>query len=766
MLEENPLKKFVFYRVVLLCFFVCAVACFMVAGTGNNHAFAQDFGIQSAEFSDDPVDLWADQVEYNETSGIVTATGNVELVQVERTLRADSMSYDLNKDNVVAQGNVVLEETTGDIYRAEHVTLKDQMKDGFVRGLEGVLADGSRFSAQEAEKVADLKVIMRKATYTACEICQSNPDKPPIWQIKARNVTHHKDEARVSYNDATFEVAGVPVGYLPYFSHPDGSLDRKTGLLFPTIGFDSRLGVNYTQELYYDISPHQDATLGVAAFSREAPLVIGEYRHRFKDAEIKFNGGATYSSRVDLINDADVVIDDEARGHLFVEGLWNINEKWRAGGELQIVSDDQYARQYGISNEDILENTVYAERFSGRDYVNARLINFQDVRVSDRSDDQPNVLPELYTRFLGKPNATLGGRWDFETSLLGLQRDGSGQDVGRASAKVGWQRRHESKMGLVSNLDLSLRGDAYRVNNRDVATALNGLGDDSTALRSFGQAHLQTSYPLAKPLKNATLVVEPVASLTIGTNLEADDEDIPNEDSQDVFIGATNLFNANRFPGYDRIEDESFTTYGLRTGLYGDQGYKGEVFFGQSYRLESGGNPFPEGSGLSEQNSDFVGNVSISVGDRLNLNYGLQLDSDQLSSQRHEVDATGTIRDLTLNARYFYANALQGTDFSESREQIHASGRYQLTDKWSVLGGAQYDLARETEGLRSATYGLDYQGQCVNFLVSGTRNLTLDSSGDSGTEIMMRLGLKNLGEFETSGFSLGSNPSSNASGGN
>ena len=150
----------------------------------------------------------------------------------------------------MAQGNVVLEETTGDIYRAEHVTLKDQMKDGFVRGLEGVLADGSRFSAQEAEKVADLKVIMRKATYTACEICQSNPDKPPIWQIKARNVTHHKDEARISYNDATFEVAGVPVGYLPYFSHPDGSLDRKTGLLFPTIGFDSRLGVNYTCLLY------------------------------------------------------------------------------------------------------------------------------------------------------------------------------------------------------------------------------------------------------------------------------------------------------------------------------------------------------------------------------------------------------------------------------------------------------------------------------------------------------------------------------------
>jgi LPS-assembly protein len=159
---------------------------------------------------------------------------------------------------------------------------------------------------------------------------------------------------------------------------------------------------------------------------------------------------------------------------------------------------------------------------------------------------------------------------------------------------------------------------------------------------------------------------------------------------------------------------------------------------------------------LSERESDFVGNISVDLGERFTLDYALQLDNDNLSSQRHEIDNSFKIGPLKLGTRYFYANALQGTDLDDSREQIRNSARLNLTDEWSLVGATQYDLAEETEGLRRVSYGLDYQGQCMTFLINGTRRLTRDSSGDSGTTIMMRLGLKNLGEFETSGFSFGS----------
>ena len=706
---------------------------------------------------EDQVDLLADRVEYDEIAGIVSAIGNVELVQSGRILRAEKVSYNLKQDKVSASGEVVLNEITGDTYFADNVELKDKMKDGFVYGLRGVLADGSRFTAEEAEKIADLKVIMRKASYTPCEPCKADSSKAPLWQIAAGEVTHHKDEQRVSYKDARFEVAGVPVAYTPYFSHPDGSVKRKSGFLSPTVGFDSDLGTSYQQEYYWSIAPEKDLTVGTALFTEEAPLMFGEYRQRFEEAEIQVNGGVTYSSRIDRVNNQDVKLGEEERGHLFVNGLWDINSKWRAGTSLELVSDDQYLRQYNISNKDVLENNIYVERFSNRNYGTAKLIRFKDVRVSDRSEDQPNVLPEIYTRFLGDPNSLLGGRWSVEASALGLQREGSDQDMSRGTLEAGWQKRHVSNIGLVSTLDLNTRGDAYRATDRDLADSVVARSDESSAVRGFAQANLQAGYPLERRFEKAQLVVEPLAAVTTGTNLN-EDTDIPNEDSQDVFIDATNLFNANRFPGYDKIEDESHATYGLRTGLYGDNGYQGEVFLGQSYRFDDddSDNPFPDGSGLSEQESDVVGNVSARMGEHLQLNYGLQFESDNFTSRRHEVDAEGKIGRLSLNTRYFYASALQGTDLNDSREQIRTGARYKLTDAWSVFGSAQYDLASETEGLRQASYGLDYQGQCVNFLVTGQRTLTNDSSGDSGTEIMMRLGLKNLGEFETSGFTLGS----------
>lgn len=726
-----------------------------VAPTASTVADPLNIDSAASTPQDDPVDLLAERVEYDEANGIVTAIGKVEMVQAGRILRAEKVSYNLNEDKVEAEGNVVLNEVTGETYFADKVQLRDQMKDGFIRGLKGVLADGGRFSAEEGEKIGDLKVVMNKATYTSCEPCKANPSSNPLWQIKARQVTHNKEDQWVTYDDATFEVAGVPVFYTPYLSHSDGTVERKSGLLMPSVGFDSDLGGIYDQSYYWNIAPDKDATIGVAAFTDVAPLVKGEYRQRYKNAEISLQGGLTYSDRVDLDDGAEVTQDNQSRGHIFANARWDINDKWRAGTDLEVVSDSQYLRQYNISSETILENKAYVERFDDRDYAQAQLIRFKDIRVSDRKIDQPSVLPEIYSRWLGKPNDILGGRWSFETSALGLHREGDEQDIGRGSIKTGWAKKHITDIGLVNKLDLNVRGAVYKINDRTDAETDPTINSNGSAIRGFASANIETSYPLEKRFENSSVVVEPLVALTVGTTSN-DNDDIPNEDSQDVFLDSTNLFNANRFPGYDRIEDRSHTTYGVRTGYYGDNGNQGEIFLGQSYRFEEDGNPFPEGSGLSSQDSDYVGNVSARLGSALQLNYALQLDNDDFSSQRHEVDFSTQIGRVGLGSRYFYANALQGTDFDTSREQIGSNLRYKITDEWSAFGGMQYDLAEETAGLRLVSYGLDYQGQCATFLISGERRLTSDSSGDSGNQIMMRLGLKNLGEFETSGFSVGS----------
>lgn len=699
-----------------------------------------------------PVDFAADNVEHDETGQIVTATGNVELVQAGRILKADKIVYNLTNDSVVATGNVVLVETTGDTYFGDNVQLNDSMKRGFVQGLRGLLADGSRFTATDGDRVAGVETTLRKATYTPCEPCKADPSAAPVWQLVADEVTHHEDEQRISYRDARFELGGVPVLYTPYFSHPDGTVDRKSGFLTPSFGYSSDLGAQYEQTYYWDIAPDKDATVGAKILTEQAPVLLGEYRQRFDDASVTVAGSSTYSRRTDRIAGNDREVEEEFRGHIMADALWDMNDKWRSGIKVESATDDQYLQQYDFSNEDVLENEIYAERFDGRDYAVVRGLYFQDIRTSTRQVDQPAVVPEVKVGFTGTPNETLGGRWNAEASALGLYRQGNDQDVARGSMELGWERRFVSGIGLVTVADIGTRGDIYGVQDRDTSSTV-GSSSGSSEVRGFVQGNVMTSYPVVKNFDDVQFVVEPLASLTLATDINETGR-IPNEDSQDVYLDALKIFNPNRFPGYDRIEDRSRVTYGLRTGLYGYGGYKGEVFLGQSYRFDDNGTPFPDGSGLSEQTSDYVGMVTASLGEYLDVNYRTQIDSDTFASRRHELGALTSLGPVSLYNQYFYANELDGSDIAESREQLQSNARIKVHENWYLIGGGRYDFG-ENEGLRSAYYGVDYIGQCITLSLIGQRNLTRDSSGDSSTEVLLRVGLKNLGEFETSPISFG-----------
>ncbi|MFA5592006.1 MAG: LPS assembly protein LptD [Micavibrio sp.] len=697
-----------------------------------------------------PIDLEAETVIHDELSQTVSAKGNVELVQAGRIVKADAISYNLQTDRVRATGNVVLTEEDGTTYFADDVELTQDMKEGFVQSLLILLTDGSRFTAREGTRSGGTVVELKQASYTPCEPCREDPAKPPLWQIRAREVVHDEADARIKYRDAWFEFAGVPLAYTPYFSHTDGSVEQKSGLLTPKFGFDSELGAAYQQEYYWAIAPDKDVTLGAIVATDVNPVALAEYRQRFDNAAVKFNASVTNSDRIDNVGGQGKVVEDEWRGHIFGRGQWDMSDKWRSGFDIALASDDQYLRQYNIDSEDILENELYVERFDGRDYMVGRVLAFQDVRVSNRRVDQPGVLPEVIASFYGDPNGLLGGRWSGELSALGLMREGSGQDMMRGSAELDWQRRLISRFGMVNKIDAMVRGDVYNISDRNMALA---NPPDSTYTRGFAQASWEASYPFVKRFDTSQMIVAPVAALTAGTKVSSNGT-IPNEDSQDFTLDASNLFERNRFPGHDLIEDGSRVTYGLRTGLYTDKGNRGEVFLGQSYRLTDDTNPFPQGSGLSEQASDYVGHIAVSTGQELNLDYRFQLSEDDFSAQRHEVDAYSTLGRFSLGTRYFYSKGLGGTDLDAAREQIQGSMRYRFYDDWHVFASAWYDLG-ENKGLRSASYGIDYTGQCLDFTLTTQRTLTRDYTGDSGTEIMFRIGLKNLGEFQSSGIGIG-----------
>lgn len=697
-----------------------------------------------------PVDLTADSLEYDEDAQVITASGNVMMVQDGRILRADEVVYSLTTDTAKARGHVVLNELNGDIHYSDEVEFNDKLKNGFIESLKSYLADGSRMTASNGHREDGNTSILKDATYTPCDVCEG---EDPFWQIRASKVTHDQEQRRVSYNNARFELLGVPVAYAPYFSHPDGTIKRKTGFLGPTAGFRSDVGAFLGNAFYWDVAPDKDATFGLIAATEQAPIGYLEWRQRWHNARLYLQGGITYANRITRDADGnDETQPEEVRGHVIANGLWDINDKWRAGLNAEWASDDQYVRrfdfdEFNFSGNDVLENEIYAERFSGRNYASARMVAFQDVRIRDFVEDQPQILPEIVANFRGEPGAlpVIGGSWSLNTSVLGLRREGNEQDIMRFGIDGGWKRRLVSDYGLLTNVQANVRGDFYNVTDRNVATAGSGQDDSNAENRFFPNFQIQSSYPVIRGFEKMQASIEPIVSLTFAPNIDVNN-DIPNEDSRDVQIDALNIFEANRFPGLDRIEDQSKVTYGLRTGLYGYEGSRGEVFIGQSHRFADDDNPFPSGSGLDQQDSDIVGQITGAYKNNFNMDYRFQLASENMSSQRHEVDASANWNRLRLSSRYLFANGLGGTEIAESREQLTTSAAYYVAEDWRVNVAARQDLGAQP-GLRTAALGLDYLGQCVSLSLTAQRNLTAEASGDNNTEIFFRIGLKNLGEF-------------------
>lgn len=706
----------------------------------------QNFGYEIPSESM-PVDISADSLVHDDATQTIIARGHVEIEQAGRWLSADEVSYNLSTDSVVARGHVVLHEVNGDVHFADEVSLTENMKRGYVAGLNSYLSEGGHFSASEGDRIAGKTVTMRDAAYTPCD-CETDDDGTPVWQIKADEVVYHEDENRISYKNARFEMFGVPMLWTPYLSHPDGKVKRKSGFLSPEFGYYSELGAFVTPRYYWNIATDKDATFGLMTTTQEYPVFMTEYRQRFAEASIILDGSLGYAAYTDSVDEEDVRQDEKLRGHFFGEGRWDINNKWRAGFDIEKTSDDQYLRQFDISGKDLLESEVYLERFSGRNYAVARGVMFDDTRI-DVVQDQPDILPEIVASFYGEPNALLGGRWSLNASALGLVRDGSGQDMSRLVLEGGWQRRDIFDFGLVTTTDIQVRGDTYQINDKDVASIGSGRSTDGTETRGNARAHLEVSYPMVRNNMQTQTVIEPVVSVTVNPNINVADSNIPNEDSQDVQIDASNIFSPDRFPGKDRIEDGSHATYGLHTGVYGYEGSYINLFLGQSHRFDNDV-LFPEGSGLTEQQSDIVGQVAAVYKDDYGLDYRFQIANNDLSSQRHELDAHGQWDRLSLRTRYLFAKAISGQESSESREQLETSGSFKVTEQWRLKAGTLYDLGEEP-GLRKAQVGVDFAGCCMSFSLAAKRNLTTDSSGDSGTDVTFRLGLKNIGEFQALG---------------
>ncbi|MDH3739334.1 MAG: LPS assembly protein LptD, partial [Alphaproteobacteria bacterium] len=543
------------------------------------------------EFDRDvPILMTADEIQFDDELGIATAKGNVEISQNERILLADRVTYNRRDDVVTASGNIVLLEPTGEVLFAEFAELTDDMREGFLRGFAMLLEDDSRLAAVSAQRRGGVETQLNRAIYSSCRDCIGF-DGEPLWNIRAAKVTHNQERREIVYRDATLELLGLPIAYTPFLSHPDPSVKRKSGILAPTFGGSASLGSSVSVPYFWAISRDKDFTFDPIIYASNNPLITGEYRQSFGDGEVR--------ARLSGIYDKTDSTHERGRGHIDAEAQFVIDENWRWGSDLNLASDDTYLSRFGFPGRDTLTSRAYIERFGSRSFASAQGIYFQGLRDQDRQETIPIVLPKIDFNYVSDPGKNgLFATLDANFQSLGRDEGASSQ---RLSLLSGLHLPYTNDSGMVMSVNGTVQTDAYNVADVKVPS-----GDTESGFtgRVFPQLIADWRYPWVRRGQSSGALIELIAALVLAPNGGNPDR-IPNEDSLAVEFDETNLFSPNRFPGKDRVEGGSRVVYGLRGGLYGDGGGSSTFMIGQSYQFRKNSD-FEFGSGLNEHQSDIV----------------------------------------------------------------------------------------------------------------------------------------------------------------
>lgn len=710
-----------------------------------------------------PMQVNAGQLVYDERTSRVSARGNVQIYYDGRTIEADVVTYDQRSGRVRATGNVRITEPSGNIAHGQDMEFDQQFTNGFIRSLNLETPDRRFIGATDVTREGGDTTTFERAAYTACASCRADLSKPPTWVIKAKRIIHRESERTIYFEDARFEMFGVPIAYMPRFWSPDPTVRKASGILVPGIAGSNRTGIGVEVPYFWNIQPNYDLLIAPRYYSRQGFMPIAEWRHGFESGyySIRAAGIRQNDPGVFMYNDGVTreVGNREFRGILHTTGIFRVTERWSVGWDLNLMSDTAFLRDYSLSlpGQTEANSRVFLRGQGSRSWFDLSATRYVGITATDTDNKiLPTTHPVLdYFRVLDQ--SVMGGEFSWRTSVVSLSREAAdvsrrnpfavdttnpqnplapmicnrslprGQtalytnldprnclvngidgNYSRVSAEAAWRRRVIDAMGQVWEPFVSVRGDVTYHHLKDESAVLGSFSrlaqDDRIYTRFMPAVGMTYRYPWIAGNAYGTTTVEPILQI-IARPSEQNIGYIPNEDAQSLVFDDTNLFQVNKFSGWDRVEGGGRLNYGLNVTHRFTNGSSMNVMFGQSLHL-FGINSFSAGalydmaatganSGLDKQRSDYVARFQYQLDRNFRFSARGRFDEQTFAVQRGEIDATGRFGNFALTGTYGFLAPQPDLGYLVSRSAVGAALSYTVATNWTLYGAARFAFQRQ-----------------------------------------------------------------------
>ncbi len=632
----------------------------------------------------------------------VRLSGGVEVTQGYREFSSDEASINRESRAGTLSGNIELREPG--------VLLRGDQGEFYSRSGEAQM-ENSRFVLHEQHLRGEAGLLSRDADELIriedgeVTFCAPGDDD---WILKTGQLELNLAEGVGTARDATLKAGGYPVFYAPWISFP---LDdrRRSGFMFPTLGSDSRGGLDVGIPYYLNLAPNYDLLY--------SPRYIGqrglnhELQGRYLDP---FNGEWTVGGSY-IADDEQYASDfpeetDSDRWLASVQHRGVYAERWRSHINYTRVSDIDLIRDLEASRLDARRD-VNLLQLGQVDYLGEDwLVNFQAQQFQPLADDifqDYKKLPQITAQYRdqGKP---------FALNPIGMvQYSNFDTDLDRVIGQ-----RLYAEAGATFPMSWSygfLRPTAkYRVLEYSLDRQLDELDENPGARSALGSIDSGLFFERRTTLANRDVIqtLEPRAFYLYS---QFDDQTAqPDFDSAELTFNYNQLFRDTRFSGRDRLDDANQLAIGLTTRILdegsGEERFNasiGQIFYFTNRRVRLNASD-PE---LDQSSSEVAGELNFYPNDRLAVRSNLQYDPSTRKMNAGNFLASYTRdNDSVFNVGYTFRRPVTLVGNQPVTDQVNLSTYYPINQNWRVFMAWNYSL--EADRSVEDMVGIEYDSCC------------------------------------------------------
>ena len=566
-----------------------------------------------------------------------------------------------------------------------------------------------------------------KNTFTLCKYREE--DKCPPWTIQSKKMLHDNLKKTIYYNSAVVKVYDFPIFYFPRLSHPDPTVNRRSGFLIPSFYDSKNLGTGVSIPYFFDLGVDKNFTLTNKLYSTENPLILGEYHQAFKNTNFITDFGYTkgYKKTNSKKRDGD-------KSHFFSKIVKNFTDKNGYENKLEInaqeVSNDKYLKLYKIEsnivnyNTETLENSINFSQerddlFFG---INASIY---ETLTSSYEDKYEYILPEL----------TLDKNIFFK------------EEVGRAELLTNYKVHNYDTNRftnfLINDLNFESNNKVFKnsLNNKILANIRNinyesknvDLFKENPTSEIFSSIGLLSELNLIKFKNGLSHLFKPKALIRYAPGSMRKETDGSR-------LNPNSAFAMNRISNLNNFETGLSGTIGFDYKVKDEDTTKFDFSLAQVIN-EKENNKMSDKSSLNEKLSDLVGSSNFKLTDNLEMKYNFSLDQNYNDFNYNEIGAKYNNGPLNLSFDYLSENKHIGNQ-DYFKTEVSLKNR----DKGLLSFKTKRNLITNSSEFYNLSY--EYINDCLRAGLVYRREFYKDSELEPENSLMFKITLVPFGSLD------------------